>query len=378
MRPHVLLLLSFLLTPVTAAAQNPEEQYLEDIQELSSEDASQPGQATAAGQENQMLPATAEALSEIGPPIQPFFHALQSNPNNFGVFADGGWDGNWYIGFDACWIVRLPPVPKSDYVNAYVGAKLGRSKTRPHPSKRGQKEIIPGKIYMAISSTPAFTTSQSFFLADTKDIPQEADTQLPVLGAGHAEWFWAEVPMKLVNFNGPNFLAIWSPTENFLSVSSAPILAAAVGGTGSQAWINRAIHGSAPRHAETSLETPITYFQPALAMKLTPRNTGLVYIRGFAVDPQKDFVRASFSALGEDLSMAWLEAVPTADGERPEWKRISPYLRHPPYIFDVPNDALPNAHFSFRGAAQDILGNTGYSQPLMFNVTEEQPDEDEK
>jgi len=88
-----------------------------------------------------------------------------------------------------------------------------------------------------------------------------------------SQWFWAEVPLPYVNMNGDNFLALWSPTSRLLSVSSSPVLAAAGGGKDQDTWLTRDISGAPPRTPAASMGTPISYFQPALALKLIPKNT---------------------------------------------------------------------------------------------------------
>src|SRR5437879_711393 len=85
--------------------------------------------ATARGRESAVLPA---------------FLALHPDVHAFRAFADGGWDGNWYVGFNTCWIVKLPKAPAGEYSRAYIGERLGRAKTR---QKKGgaswDKESIP-------------------------------------------------------------------------------------------------------------------------------------------------------------------------------------------------------------------------------------------
>src|SRR3989338_7794366 len=74
----------------------------------------------------------------------PIFVSLATNINDFGRFADSGPDENWYIGFNNAWIVELPPAPIGEYSRAFIGAKVGRAKTRP---KRGgrflEREVVP-------------------------------------------------------------------------------------------------------------------------------------------------------------------------------------------------------------------------------------------
>src|SRR4051812_24400091 len=63
----------------------------------------------------------------------PVFVAKASNPNDYSLFANGGWDGNWYVGYNTCWIKKLPAIPLGHYARAYIGAKLGRMKLNSNP-----------------------------------------------------------------------------------------------------------------------------------------------------------------------------------------------------------------------------------------------------
>ena len=65
-------------------------------------------------------------------PLPVYLSAL-SNLNDYSLFANGGWDGNWYAGFNVCWMEQLPKPVQGNYVRAFIGAKLGRMKTRPIP-----------------------------------------------------------------------------------------------------------------------------------------------------------------------------------------------------------------------------------------------------
>ncbi|MBI4055268.1 MAG: hypothetical protein HY402_03955 [Elusimicrobia bacterium] len=299
-------------------------------------------------------------------PVFPTFLAHAEGLHDFGLFADGGWDGNWYVGFNTCWIVAFPQAPGAprEYRKAFLGARLGRAKTENIPGRPPwEKRALAGKIYIGVSSTPAWTTAQSFFLAEAQDIPIEPDPANAVLGAGHSEWFWREVPLKMIHFDQPNYLALWSPTPYFTSASSAPILAAArVGKKEFQAWLNRSIEGVPPRSPEKSLETPLSYFAPALAIKLVPLNASPVLLRRFEARSRNNSLELSVSVLAENPEWSWIEL--SEDGI--QWKKFSEYRRHPPYRWSLPLALLPRERFFLRAAAQDLLGNTGYSTPLIL------------
>src|SRR4051812_43087663 len=100
-------------------------------------------------------PATANEL--------PVYVAANPNINDYTLFANSGWDGNWYVGYNTCWIKKLPPIPPGNYSHAYIGAKLGRMKLL-NNSFESDRRPVPGMIYMAIASTSAWTRDHSYAL----------------------------------------------------------------------------------------------------------------------------------------------------------------------------------------------------------------------
>ena len=299
--------------------------------------------------------------------IVPTIVSLSPNPHDYNRFADGGPDANWYVGFNNAWIVKLPSAPAGGFERSFIGAKLGRAKTRPAAGKPWLREIIPGKIYMGISQVPAWTSEQSFFLAETRDIPAEADPQARVDGVGAGEWFWAEVPMAQVSFTSPNYLIVWSPTNYFMHPSSAPILAAAdldEPGRETRAWLNRSVMGVPPRSPGTSLETPLNTLAPALAIKLVPPGPDepAVSVADLTLARAGKRVLVRFSVAGEDVTEAWVEF----SRDQLEWERVSRIVRKPPYLFTLPSEKSPAPGTFLRGMARDISGAVGQSAPLMI------------
>ena len=299
--------------------------------------------------------------------IVPTIVTLAPSLHEYARFADGGPDANWYVGFNNAWIVKLPPAPAGEFAHAFIGAKLGRAKTRPVPDKPWLRETIPGKVYAGISASPAWSSEQSFFLAETRDIPAEADPQARVDGVGAGEWFWAEVPLSQVSFTGANYLIVWSPTNYFTKASSAPILAATdleEPGGETRAWLNRSIQGVPPRTRGASLETPLNTLAPAIAIKLVPPGPEepAVSVADFAVARAGKRVVVRFSAAGEDVAEAWVEA----SRDQLEWARVSRIQRRPPYVFALPLDKAPAPGSFLRGAARDISGALGVSDGYMI------------
>lgn len=295
--------------------------------------------------------------------LLPTYLALSSNLNDYTRFADGGADSNWYIGFNNAWIVKLPPAPPGDFSRAFIGARIGRAKTRPNPQRPWVRELIYGKVYMGISRSPSFSSEQSYFLAETPDIPVDPADGGSVDGIGSAEWFWAEVPVAQVNFIGPNYLIIWSPSKSFVQASSAPILAAAAAEDPSaeaRAWVNRSISGVPPRSPHGALETPLNSIHPALAIKLVPANEDEVSVSELRVERGGKKTVVRFSVGGENIEQAWVES----SRDMLDWSRCSRILRKPPYAFSLPADKAPGSGWFVRGAAQDALGNIGTSEPV--------------
>ncbi|MHB9155226.1 MAG: hypothetical protein ACYC5N_05965, partial [Endomicrobiales bacterium] len=294
--------------------------------------------------------AGATATPVSGRPLPVYLSEL-SNINDYALFANSGWDGNWYAGFNVCWMEALPAAPQGEYVKAFVGAKIGRMKTR---SAQGrpvwEKEPIPGSIYMALSSTPAWKNTQSNFLVDTRDLPLEGDFENALEGVGEARWFWAEVPLSSVNFDGPNYVALWSPTEYFVSTASSPILA---GGWGSQkvnSWMNNDVRGYPPINPRSSLKTPITVFEPAIAMKLVPAGAEqeIVVTIDNIREGRDGTANKSFfvSVRGEEIEKAWLEI----SVEGGPWEKRGRYAYSAPFFLTLKADALPEGKINVRCA----------------------------
>ena len=287
--------------------------------------------------------------------------SLAVNINDFGRFADGGSDSNWYIGFNNAWIVKLPPAPAGDYSKAFIGAKIGRSKSQSLDSP-WERVRIPGKVYMAISQSPSFGSEQSFFLAETQDIPAEADPSVSISGTGRSEWFWTEVQPSQVSSEKPNYLIIWSPTREFRDAARAPILAgleAASQGAGAEpaAWNNHSIQGVPPRGEGGTLQVPITNIRPALAVKLVSRGERSVKVLDTYVQASQESLVVRCSVEGRDVELAWVEM----SQDELEWRRVSSFLRSSPFIFTLPRSLLPSRGAYFRVKARDASAAEGFS-----------------
>ena len=295
----------------------------------------------------------------------PVYVSLAQDLNQYYMNASGGWDSNWYVGYNNAWTVKLPTAPAGDYVRAFVGAKLGRAKTVALKDKPWQKVPVEGKIFMGLSQTPSFTSQQSYFLVESRDIPYESLPSETLDGVGSAQWFWAEIPLQNLAQDKPNYLALWSNSELFTDSTNSPIVAGAEtrGRTEPSVWINNDMDGTSPRGDDIANATPITGLAPALALKLVPRNDLKVSVRQLAAVQTPKSVIFSFSVSGQDIRAAWLEL----SYDRFDWQRLGRFFYQPPYTATVDKALLPSAdRFFVRAAAVDCLENTGYSQEISL------------
>lgn len=296
----------------------------------------------------------------------PAYFSLIKDASRFYLYANGGFNADWYVGYNNSWIVRLPPVPIGTGAKAYIGAKLGRAKIMSWPQS-WDKTPIPGKIYMAVGQEPDFTSENMYFLTEAADLPLEPLPNDSLEGVDSAQWFWAEVPLSRLSAERPNYLALWSASRYFTASSSAPIVAAALSDDRNEnVWLNRSIRGNPPSGADV-LETPISGLKPALAVKLVPQNDYKVYIKGFMGEVNGSDIIVSFSAIGEDIRAAWLEL----SYDKFEWSRISRYMFRAPYYYSLNRDDLSSDMFYLRAAAVDGLENTGYSREIAIPAAQE-------
>ena len=292
----------------------------------------------------------------------PVYYAPERNLGKFYLYADGGFHADWYVGYNNCWIVKLPPIPSAGYAKAYIGAKLGRAKVMSWPSS-WDTTPIPGKIYMALNQEPAFNSDHTYFLVEAADLPREPLPNDYLDGVDSARWLWSELPLSRVSTDKPNYLALWSSSRYFTSASSAPIISAALAENDDDGeenvWLNRSIKGNAPS-GEGVLETPISGLKPAMAIKLVPANDYKVYIKGFSAQLDSESITASFTAIGEDIRAVWLEV----SYDKFDWQRVTRYMYKAPYFWTFGRDEISKEMFYLRAAAQDNLENTGYSKEI--------------
>jgi hypothetical protein len=322
------------------------------------------------------LPAGRHAMLFAAAPDAPVFVAQIPNPNDYSLFANAGWDGNWYVGWNNGWVKKLPPVPPGRYAHAYIGAKLGRMKTLPPVGRPPEFGPVPGEIWIALSSTPSWKTDQRWKLTATEDIPLEGSPEYAVENVGESEWFWTEIPVESVNVSGDNYLALWSPSPELISVSSAPVLAAGWGGKDLNTWIMKDIKGEPPTDPKAATATGISYFQPAMGLKLIPAgNPHPMHVRHLdwqngTPDHLKPVITGSVE--GDSVEKVWLEyASPIRHGDviKGHWTPIGRPLWKAPYAFSLDQARLPQGKVLLRLAAVNIWEETAFSEPFEIAVS---------
>ncbi|MBN1383718.1 MAG: hypothetical protein JW983_02390 [Elusimicrobia bacterium] len=314
----------------------------------------------------------------------PVYICAADNPNDYRLFANSGWDGFWYVGYNRVWIERVPiPENMSVYKKAFIGAKLGRMKsTQVYRNGKAalDKRAIPGDIYMAISSTISWQKSNWKFLAVTDEIPFEGDNEIAIEQTGESQWFWTEVPFDEINFGEENYIALWSTSAQLTDTSNSPILAAAWGNKEANSYLRDKIEGVPPQVFSTStLASGLTIFEPAIAIKFVPEmpqkiNIGLMGISDGEEISGKKVIYTSI--LGNEIQKAWLDV--SSDGKI--WEKHGLNIYTAPYIFSLNPKKAPFDSVSFekekshkfyiRISAVDIWENTGTSTPISIFIVD--------
>jgi hypothetical protein len=177
-----------------------------------------------------------------------------------------------------------------------------------------------------------------------------------------------EVPLTSVQPQGENFAALWSNSPAFTSVSSSPVLAAGWGGKEANTWLLRDIHGAPPAAAQNPPGAAITYFQPAIALKLIPAGPAhplairVISWTESTADHPSPILTADVA--GPSVERAWLEA---AVGKK--WRPVGRPLWKSPYIFSLPVTELPAGKVSLRVAAVNVWEEQTTSAPLTVQVS---------
>ncbi len=329
----------------------------------------------AVGEKNEVLsrrlsrPLDKKPVSQTVPAQAPVYLSLLDNLNDFVFFANGGgWDAKSYIGYNMCWVVKLPPAPAGDYEKAFLGAKIGRMKMEPIPGRpKWEKRPVRGSINIAVASEPIWPHSQRHLLAKTVDIPLEGEKTDAVEGVGESRWFWVEVPVKSISSTQSNYVAVFSPSKSLYGAARCPILAAGPSDQNVNAWLNNSVKGQPPFNSRETLKTKVHY-KPAVAVKLVPSNNKQVKVslreKPLPDTVIEDKIVFSASVLGEDIQNAWVEF----STDTKNWIRATSPLWNAPYIFTVKRARLLEGDNQVRVTAVDAWENRGFSESVNIKV----------
>jgi len=314
---------------------------------------------------------TGQASFKDGPVYgTPVYLSELENLNEFDLFANGGgWDGNWYVGYNTCWVQELPAPPPGRYVRAYLGAKLGRMKTETIPGRPSwETRSMKGEIHIAVAPEPLWPQSRRFLLTETKNIPLDGAEGDAVEGVGQSRWFWAEVPLNYLSFQGKNYVALYSPSRKLKDSKHAPILAAGRGNNKKNTWLNSTVKGEPPFRKQDALKTAVSYFEPAIAIKLISQNQRKVRVEFHNLSPgllemEERFV-LTCTIEGKDVDRAWVEF----STDTRNWHQATDLLWGPPFDFTLKRDNFPLGDNQIRVVGVDIMENRGISDIVNVYV----------
>ncbi|HVO33461.1 MAG TPA: hypothetical protein VMU17_06050, partial [Elusimicrobiota bacterium] len=166
--------------------------------------------------------------------------------------------------------------------------------------------------------------------------------------------------------------ALWSPTPGLSVVSSAPIVAAGWGGKEIDSWLAEQTHGEPPSSPQKALAKPISYFQPAIALKLIPAGVShpirvkLIDWKNGTPAHLRPVIWASVE--GESVDRSWIEYRLAGDESPRAWKKIGRPVWKAPYQFSLDFAHLPTGTVQLRVAASNIWEERGESEPFTIQV----------
>ncbi len=288
--------------------------------------------------------------------------SLIKDLNNYYLYANGGFHADWYVGYNNAWIVNLGTVSTSGYSKAYIGVKLGRAKNKTYPQS-DDTSPVEGKILASISQTPVFP-SYSYVVTENSEIPMEPIEGESIKRVDSSKWFWTEIPLSRISQDKENYVAVWAQSQDFVSSSKAPIIAAGYLDDGVEnVWINHSIKGSLPSK-ESALEMAISGIKPAIVLKLISDNDYKVVIKNFSYEKVKDLYVLNWNVIGTDVVKSWIEI----SYDRLEWKKFGNYIYSSPYFISFTPSELPKDIFYLRACGSDIFENIGCSNPIGMNL----------
>jgi hypothetical protein len=292
------------------------------------------------------------------------FIAELPTQGEFELFANGGWSGNWYVGYNQGWISKLPAVD-AEFLDGkvYLGAKIGRAKTYGQIKKiySAAGESLPGpgpyRLLIGVSSSKEEKPSGDL-LVTTDRIPLEGSPNMALGGVGQSRWFWIEIPAERLSSVSPNYVHLWSPDEELSEVAVSPLLAGGIGSNDREnSWLVKDVQEI----------KPIKYFEPAIAIKIVGADSPAPRIRISAfephsVDPAKQVLKADVWG-----RMIMFFGIQLDDGSG--WKDLRGYAVYgPPYEIAFNFKNLKPGQYRIRCKAVNWWEMTGFSDERTFSV----------
>jgi hypothetical protein len=303
------------------------------------------------------------------------FIAELPSPGEFTLFANGGWTGNWYVGYNHGWVSELPPVKKEGFVKFYIGARIGRAKTNQQikevlsKNEESKDDIAPGpySILIGVSGSKEERPEKGLILTKTDRIPMEGSAVAALENVGESRWFWLEIDKKLLSSDFKNYIHLWSNDKELNSVETAPILAGGVGSNDRENSYLFKIDGE-----KKDIKT-IKFFEPALAIKFVGNNVPVpkVEISNFGSHP----VDAMKQIIETEVSGDYITEVGVQLDSGSGWKNTEKVISNPPYnlIFNF-KDLVPGK-YKLRCFVKNWWEKISYSEYKTFSIEEETSDE---
>lgn len=298
------------------------------------------------------------------------FIAELPTPGEFTLFANGGWNGNWYVGYNHGWASNLPPVDTEGVEKAYIGARLGRAKTAEQIKKAfrtsndEKTEISPGpySILICVSRSKEHRP-QGQVLTTTDKIPLEGSPVAALEGVTESRWFWKEVDKSILSSDSSNYIHIWSEDKELNSVEVSPILAA---GTGSNKRENSYLVKG--KEDKKDIRT-IKFFEPALAIKLVGENPPVpkIEINSFKSHP----VILMSQVIDTAVSGKYITEVGIQVNSGSGWESVEKVAVNPPYNLILDFKTLSPGSYKLRCWAKNWWEQISYSSHKTFTIEEE-------
>ncbi|MFW6134076.1 MAG: hypothetical protein ACOC5R_00705 [Elusimicrobiota bacterium] len=281
-------------------------------------------------------------------------------PSEFNLFANGGWNGNWYVGYNHGWVSKLPPVDTENFEKVYLGAKLGQAKSKKQIEEIVGKDAVkdyPYRIMIGASNSKDKKPS-GIILTTTDKIPQEGSSVAPLENVRDSRWFWIEIEKDEINKSTYNYIHLWSPDTQMKNARVAPILA---GGFGS----NKRENSYVIVDGEIKV---IKFYEPGIAIKLVGENppSPEIKIKSFKshpVDQLKQVIRTAVQG-------RYITGVGVEINKGQDWEKFPIFVTDPPYDIVFNFGGLEQGEYKLRCWVSNWWGEKAYSDYREFTIEE--------